>query len=581
MTAMKQALFKLALNSVRWLVSLTIVWLPVQAALAIGSGAVQGQRGMVVSCHRLASEAGTHVLAAGGNAVDAAVATAFALAVTCPRAGNLAGGGFALILKPDGTVITNDHREKAPALAYRDMFLNQAGEVVPALSRASHMAAGVPGTVAGLLDMLEEYGQLPRKAVLAPAIRLAAKGFVLNQTLANQFQFFADRFAKNPYTLSLFSKGEGGFYKAGDLFRQPDLAATLRRISRQGKAGFYEGKTADLLVAEMRRGGGLITYTDLRTYRSVWRNPVQGRYRGYDIFSMGLPSSGGILLLQMLNMLESVPVSELGFGSADLAHYMIETERRAFVNRQLADPDFYDSPVEQLISKAFAQQQFATINARRATPSDSITGGPVPVRKESTETTHLSVVDDAGWAVALTTTLNSSYGSKIAVKGTGMLLNNEMDDFAVAPGTANQFGLIGREVNRVEPGKRMLSSMTPTIVMKDGELLLATGSPGGPTIITSVLQVILNIVDHGMPLDRAVQSPRFHHQWQPDRILMEPLMFSPDTLVLLKARGHKSFRVRNSIGESRGIGVTNSIIKQNGIIQGVADPRRHAVAIGL
>lgn len=548
---------------------------------AIGPEAVYGQRGMVVSCNRLASEAGTQIMSIGGNAVDAAVATAFALVVTCPRAGNLAGGGFALIRSPDGKIITNDHREKAPAGAHRNMFLDEEGRAVPERSRASHLAAGVPGTVAGLLDMLERYGQLRRTAVLAPAIRLAARGFPLSQSLARQFQFLSKSFAKNPYTASLFSKAEGGFYQAGDLFRQPDLAATLKRISQRGRAGFYEGKTAELLVADMVKGGGLITQADLQNYRSVWRDPVHHDYRGYNIFSMGLPSSGGILLLQMLNILENVPVAKLGFGSADLAHYMIEAQRRAFANRQLADPDFYDSPVNELISKVFGREQFETIDADWATPSGDIAVGPVPVKKESTETTHISVMDDEGWAVSLTTTLNSSYGAKIAVAGTGMLLNNEMDDFAVSPGTSNQYGLVGREANSVEPNKRMLSSMTPTIVTKDGELFLVTGSPGGPTIITSVLQVILNVIDHDMSLDRAVQAPRFHHQWRPDAVRMEPFAFSPDTLALLKERGHEHFRLRLSAGGSRGLGVVNSIMKNGKVMQGVADPRRNAAAAGL
>ena len=553
------------------------------AATAIGPEPVYGKEVMVVSCHDQASQAGVDIMRSGGNAVDGAVATAFALAVTCPRAGNLGGGGFAVIRTPAGEVITNDHREKAPRAAYRDMFLGEDGKPDPQLSRASHLAVGVPGSVAGLLDMLERYGQLSRQAVMAPAILLAKRGFVLSQSWAGQFRKYREDFARHPYTLALFSRKDGSPYQAGDQFRQPDLAKTLRLISRKGKAGFYGDQTADLFVAEMERGGGLITHEDLERYQTVWRQPVQGSYRGYEIYSMGLPSSGGILLLQMLNALEHLDVKALGFGSAQLAHYNIEVMRRAFANRHLADPGFYDAPVDELISKSFGRKLRADISPNQATPSADVVLGPPPIRihRESTETTHLSVLGADGWAVSMTTTLNSAYGVKMAAAGTGVMMNNEMDDFVAQPGAANQFGLVGREANSVEPDKRPLSSMTPTLMLKDGKPVLVIGSPGGPTIITAVLQSISNFVDHDMPLDRAIQAPRIHHQWYPDVVFMEPLSLSPDSLSILRSLGHQSFRVRGSGSYNRGIGIVNAIgLDKEGRMIGVADPRRGGRARG-
>lgn len=550
--------------------------------LATGSAVAYSERGMVVSCDQLASEAGATAMAEGGNAVDGAVTTAFALAVTCPRAGNLAGGGFAVIHLPNGQVITNDHREKAPATAKPDMFLDADGNHLPALSLASHLAVGVPGTVAGLLDMLDRYGKLKRRRVLAPAIQLAKKGFPLSYELAKELERRLKFFKKYPASLSVFSS-DGEPYQMGDLFRQPDLARTLERIAKSGTKGFYQGETATLLVEEMQRGGGLITRADLKNYQSVWRDPVQGTYRDYEISSMGPPSSGGILLIQMLNMLEMVSVAELGFGSVDLLHYMIEVERRAYAGRNMADPDFYQTPVERLLSKGFAKERLADVSPDKASRSSDVTEGPVPVRirPESTETTHISVLDSDGWAVSLTTTLNSSYGTKIVVAGAGMLLNNEMDDFASKQGAANLYGLTGRKFNAIEPHKRMLSSMTPTIVSKDGKPFLVLGAPGGSTIITSVMQVIINLVDHGMKLDQAIQAPRFHHQWMPDRVLTEPWALSADTLRALRARGHLEFITRPARFANRHIGVVNAIIQLDDVMMGVPDPRRPGAAVGF
>ena len=537
------------------------------------------EAGMVVSCNGLASAAGVAAMADGGNAVDGAVTTAFVLAVTCPRAGNLGGGGFAVIRTPDNKVITNDHREKAPGAAYRDMFLDEQGKPSPKLSLRSALAVGVPGTVAGLLDIHERYGRLSRAKVMARAIRLARQGFRISYDLASQLQLRQKKLKRHPATAAVFTN-KGQPWQAGDLLRQPDLAKTLTRIRQHGRNGFYQGLTADLLVAEMERSGGLITHADLQTYSSAWRQPIRSNYRGYEVYSMPPPSSGGILLAQMLNMLENISVADLGFGSAKLLHYMIEVQRRAYANRNLADPDFYDMAVAKLTGKDFAQALFASIDPDQASLSVDIHQGPDPVRKESRQTTHISVSDEEGYMVSMTTTLNGAYGSKIMVSGAGFLLNNEMDDFAAATGASNLYGLVGREVNKVEPHKRMLSSMTPTLVTKEGKPWLVTGSPGGSTIINVVLQIILNTIDHKMPLDQAVRAARIHHQWLPDRVLIEPWGASADTLNQLNRLGHSNFITRPDIYNS-GIGVANSIIWTDGLMQGVADPRRAGNATGL
>lgn len=561
------------------------VWIVVLGSmpwLLLAQGVQQtaySKAGMVVSCDHLASAAGVAAMAAGGNAVDGATATAFALAVTCPRAGNLGGGGFAVIRTPDGKVITNDYREKAPGAAHRDMFLDEQGKPSSKLSLKSALAIGVPGTVAGLLDIHERYGRLSRTKVMARAIHLARRGFHISYDLASQLQLRQEQFKRHPATAAVFTK-EGQPWQAGDLLRQPDLAKTLMRIRQHGHLGFYQGLTADLLVAEMKRSGGLITHADLEAYSSVWRQPIRSNYRGYEIYSMPPPSSGGILLAQMLNMLENIPVADLGFGSAKLLHYMIEAQRRAYANRNLADPDFYDIAVAKLTGKDFAKTLFDSIDPNQASRSADIHQGPNPVRKESPQTTHISVSDKEGYMVSMTTTLNGSYGSMIMVPGAGFLLNNEMDDFAAAPGVSNLYGLVGREVNKVEPHKRMLSSMTPTIVTKDGKPWLVVGSPGGSTIINAVLQVILNTIDHKMPLDQAVRAARIHHQWLPERVLIEPWGMSVDTLNQLKKLGHDNFVTRPHDAYNRGIGVVNSIIVMDDVMQGVADPRRGGNATG-
>ena len=541
------------------------------------AAAAVGERGAVASRSPLASEVGLEMLKRGGNAVDAAVAVGFALAVTHPSAGNIGGGGFMVMRFADGGVAVNDHREVAPQRATRDMYLDGNGNVVEGLSTASHLAVGVPGTVDGLLAVLERHGTLSRADVIAPAIRLAEEGFALPADLAGQFRRYRERFAPYPASVAKFARSDGAALAAGDLFQQPDLAATLGRISEQGRDGFYTGRTADLLVAEMARGAGIINHDDLRAYRSKWREPVRGTYRGYDILSMPPPSSGGVLLVQMLNMLETRDLAGMGAGSPAAAHLLIEAERRAYADRaeHLGDPDFHDVPMAMLTDKKYAAARLADFDPERASRSADVgAGGRLP--DESTDTTHVSVLDGAGNAVAYTTTLNLAYGSKIVVSGAGFLLNNEMDDFSAKPNAPNSFGLIGREANAIAPGKRMLSSMTPTVVLKDGEPFLVTGSPGGSTIITTVLQVVTNVIDHGMDLPAAVSRPRFHHQWLPNRVTYEPGALAAPTLEALRDSGHVN------LNEVRfGIGDTNSAMRRGDHVIGVSDPRNAGAALAF
>ncbi len=546
-----------------------------QSVFAVSPEATYAQHGLVTSRSAPASAVGVEIMRQGGNAVDAAVATAFALAVTYPSAGNIGGGGFAVVRRPDGKVVTLDHREKAPASATKDMYLDESGEPIPGLSTESLKAAGVPGSVDGLLVLLERYGTMSRKQVIGPAIKLAKEGFPLDLDLARQFERRLATMSKYPASMKVFSK-KGEPYQVGDIWKQPDLAATLQRIVDKGRDGFYKGKTAELIVAEMQRGGGEITLQDLEDYHSVWREPIKGNYRGYEIYGMPPPSSGGVLVQQILNMLEPYDLRSLGWGNSETIHLMVEAERRAYADRAeyLGDPDFYDVPVAQLTDKNYAKKRFASFNPDKATLSKDVGAGTFGL--ESMETTHFSVYKD-GMMVAFTTTLNSSYGNKIVVPGAGFLLNNEMDDFSIKENTPNQFDVIGRAANAIEPGKRMLSSMSPTVVTKNGEPFLITGSPGGSTIITTTLQVIINTIDHDMPVDDAVALPRFHHQWLPNRIYYDNYAFSPDTLEALKAKGHKSL-VKSRFG--RGIGDANSILIKDGVISGMSDTRGAGAAVG-
>ena len=503
---------------------------------------VRAQNGMVVSAEVNASGAGVEVMEGGGNAVDAAVATGFALAVTFPVAGNVGGGGFMLIRFPDGTATAIDYRETAPSGATRDMFVDDStGAIRPDLSRRGALASGVPGAVAGLLLAHERYGRAPLADVLAPAIRLA-EGYPLSRAEADRLNAYADRFSMYPGSARHFTR-EGGF-EPGQTFRQPELADVLRRVRDDGRDGFYRGRTADLIVAEQRRGGGLIDHDDLAGYRAVEREPVEGVYRGHRVLSMPPPSSGGIALVQMLDAVEPFDLAGLGFNSSASVHLMGEAMRRSFADRAryLGDPDFSAIPTDALTAEAYTRRRMADFDPVKADSSTGVDGG----LEESMQTTHYSVVDADGLAVSVTTTLNGGFGSLVAVEGAGFFLNNEMDDFTSAPGQPNMFGLVQGEANAIAPGKRMLSSMTPTIVEDpEGRLMLVVGSPGGPRIITSVFQAIVNVIDHRMDVQEAVAAPRVHHQWLPDVLYAERQGLAQDVVVGLSERG---WRVDESDG---------------------------------
>lgn len=528
-----------------------------------------GPAGMVASQNYLSSDVGAEILEAGGNAVDAAVAVGFSLAVTLPRAGNLGGGGFMLIHHAEtGTDIAIDYREMAPIRATRDMYLDENGDVHKTRSRFSHLASGVPGTVAGLFKAHSEFGRLPWKRVLQPAIQQAREGVTVTYDLAGLLRARRERMCKNEAACGYFYKEGGVPYEPGDVWVQEDLAATLERIADEGPKGFYSGKTAELIAAEMARGGGLVDMESLAAYKPVVREPARGTYRGYEIITMPPPSSGGVHVIQMLNILENFPIAELGAGGADNVHLLTEAARLAYADRSeyLGDPDFVDVPVEWLTSKAYAQELAATIDMRVARKSDDVAPGVVPV-PESPDTTHFSVIDDEGNVVANTYTLNFSFGSAIAVEGAGFLLNNEMDDFVSKPGVPNAFGLLGGDANSIAAGKRPLSSMSPTIVLTDGEPWFATGSPGGSRIITTVLQVVVNVIDHGMNLAEAAVAPRIHHQWYPD-VLQVEAGFSPDTIKLLLERGHDVQRTAYTMGSIQSVGF------KDGVYRGASDSRR-------
>jgi gamma-glutamyltranspeptidase/glutathione hydrolase len=531
--------------------------------------------GMVVSSDSLATQVGVEILKKGGNAVDAAVAVGFAFAVTYPQAGNIGGGGFMVIRMANGETVTIDFREKAPMKASENMFLDENGNFVPEKSQVGHLSVGVPGSVAGLLLALEKYGTMSRREILKPAIELAEKGFIINEGLANAFKNAFEHFKKFPSTMRYFSKN-GQPYSAGDRLVQKDLAKVLKLIRDKGRDGFYKGKVADLIVEEMKRGGGLITYEDLENYQPVLRKPVVGNYRGYEIISMGPPSSGGVCLIELLNILENFDLKKYGFGSSYTIHYLVEAMKRVYADRAeyLGDPDFVQIPLDKLLSKEYAKELASEIDTFYATPSSRIIRSVSPT-SEGVHTTHYSVVDRWGNVVAVTTTINSYFGSMVVVDGAGFFLNNEMDDFSAKPGAPNQFGLLGSKANSIQPGKRMLSSMTPTIVLKNGKPFLVLGSPGGSTIITSVLQVILNVVDFGMNIQEAVDSPRIHHQWYPDQIFFERRGLPKDVIENLERRGHKLVERVGYQGEVQAI-----LIDENGVKYGAVDPRGYGLAMG-
>ncbi|NWF88606.1 MAG: gamma-glutamyltransferase [Ignavibacteriaceae bacterium] len=536
---------------------------------------IRSKNGMVVSASKLASKVGVQILKKGGNAVDAAVAVGFALAVTYPSAGNLGGGGFMVIHLADGKNISIDYREKAPKLANKKIYLDESGKLIEDRIQEGILSAGVPGSVAGLIYALEKYGTMKLQDVIQPAINLAEDGFPIEYRLAESIKHEMNDFKKYESTFKVFSNNASPFNE-GDIFKQPDLAYTLKQIKRFGHDGFYKGKIADLIVQQSEKMGGIISHDDLAAYRPVERQPIIGSYKDYKVVTMGPPSAGGICLIQILNILENFSFSKKDWGSSDYLHALIESMKYAYSDRSLhlGDEDFYPVPKDWLISKIYAKELFSKIG-NTSTPSDSISPRNPKLYKESEETTHYSVYDQFGNAVSTTTTINSSYGSKVVVDGAGFLLNNEMDDFSVLPGVANQFGLTGNEANSIQPEKRMLSSMTPTILLKNGNPYLILGSPGGSTITTVVLQVLLNIIDFKMDLQEAINQARIHHQWLPDRIDYEEFGLSNDVIENLKLKGHKLGTIR-SLGRVEGILVD----KINNIIFGATDPRGYGLAEG-
>ncbi|ALL04527.1 gamma-glutamyltranspeptidase [Pedobacter sp. PACM 27299] len=524
------------------------------------------RNGMVVSASPFASKVGLDILKKGGNAVDAAVAVQFALAVVYPNAGNIGGGGFMVYRAADGSSNTLDFREKAGAAASRDMYLDQSGAPIVDKSLYGQLAAGVPGSVAGMVTAHEKYGKLPWATLVEPAILLARNGFPLSKQQVGEFNELREKLLQfNPDGTALLKDGK---WTEGELLKQEELASTLELIRDQGRAGFYEGKVADLLLKEMNRGGGILTKADLQHYQAIWRRPITGTYKDYRIITMPPPSSGGIALIQLLKSVEPFPLKKWGFQQDSTVQLMVEAERRVYADRatHLGDPDFYDVPANALMKDQYIKDRMKSMDWLKATPSASVKAGAVQ-GKEHEETTHYSIVDQEGNAVSVTTTLNGSYGATVVVKGAGFLLNNEMDDFSVKPGAANMYGLIGGEANAIAPGKRMLSSMTPTILEKDGKLFMVVGTPGGSTIITSVFQTILNVIEFDHNMQQAVSAKRFHHQWLPDLIYTEKGAIDSITRVKLQAKGY--------IIAPRGpMGRVDAILKtKQGGYQGAADPR--------
>lgn len=527
------------------------------------------RHGMVASQEALASRVGLEILEQGGNAVDAAASVAFALAVTLPRAGNLGGGGFMIIHDAEtGEQVAIDYREMAPGDAGRDMFLDEQGNADPQKSRFTGLAVGVPGTVAGMQLALDKYGTMSLRDVIQPAIQLAEDGFEVSADLSDSLKALEARLKRWPSTAKVFYKPDGGYYEPGDILKQPDLAASLKLIAEQGPKAFYAGPIGEKIVAAVNDAGGVMSMDDLRAYEAKVRQPVTGDYRGYRVVSMPPPSSGGTHIIQILNILEGYPIDRFGQNSAKTIHLMAEAMKRAYADRSeyLGDSDFVEVPLKTLTSEAYAARQREQIDVDHATPSSAIKPGKVGPY-ESDQTTHFSIVDKQGNAVANTYTINFSYGSGLLAEGTGILLNNEMDDFSAKPGVPNAYGLVGGEANAVAPGKRPLSSMSPTIVMKDGQPWLVTGSPGGSRIITTVLQVILNMVDHDMNVAEATIAPRIHHQWLPDELRVERGL-SPDTLALLKTMGH-TLSVEETMGSTQSI----HIDPETGLRYGYSDPR--------
>lgn len=532
------------------------------------------KNGVVVSGHPEASKVGLKILKQGGNAMDAAVAVQFALAVVFPNAGNIGGGGFLVYRDANGNSTTLDYREKAALGANRDMYLDANGNVLPKKSVQGHLAVGVPGTVDGMVEAHRQYGKLKWAELVQPAIDLAEKGFPITANQAKELNEMKDLFVQfNPEGAALIK--EQGEWTENDNLVQPELAYTLKLIRDKGRAGFYEGEVAELIIEEMRRGNGIITQKDLEAYKSVWREPIKSNYKeDYRIITMPPPSSGGVALTQLLRSVENYPLSKWGHNQDSTVRLIVEAERRVYADRAayLGDPDFYKVPQEQLLNPDYQQERMNTMNWGKATLSSEVKAGPL-LPEESEETTHYSIVDKDGNAVSVTTTLNNSYGSLVFVKGAGFLLNNEMDDFSIKPGTPNSYGLIGGEANAIEPEKRMLSSMTPTIVEKHGKLFMVVGTPGGSTIITSVFQTILNVIEFQQDMQQAVSSKRFHHQWLPDEVYIEPETFNGKVKKQLGEKGYK-------LVERPFIGLVDAILVTPKGYQGGADPRGDDTSMG-
>lgn len=523
--------------------------------------------GLAVSTHELADAIGQRVLDSGGNAIDAAVAVGYALSVVHPAAGNIGGGGFALIHLANGQNIALDFREVAPKKATRDMYLDKNGEVVEDLSVVGYLAAGVPGTVKGMSAMLDKYGTKKLAELIAPAIELADKGFAITERQAQTMLEARSNLAKFASSKKYFLKPDGTPYKQGEKLVQKDLAKTLRLIAQKGADAFYKGEIAAMIEADMKKNGGIITKDDLASYEVAWRKPVEGTYRGYKILSMSPPSSGGTHIIQILNTIENADIAKLGYQSSQAIHIIAEAMRQAYADRSeyMGDPAFVKIPLDKLLSKAYAKSIYANIKPN-ATPSSQVKPGLGPIH-EGNNTTHYSVADKWGNAVSVTYTINGSFGAYAAIDGAGFLLNNEMDDFSIKPGVPNQYGLVGGDANAIAPGKRPLSSMSPTIVLdKSGKLYMVVGSPGGARIITTVLQVIINVIDYKMDIARAVESSRFHMQWLPDELRLEAFGLGQDTKDNLKKMGYK-------LVELPDMGDVNAILIDSGVMQGAHDPR--------
>jgi len=559
-----------------WKVAILSIALAVVAAFPFKSASkapVRARNGMVVSAEAFASKAGVEVLKKGGNAVDAAVAVGFALAVTHPSAGNLGGGGFMLIRLHDGQAVCIDYRERAPLAARENSYLDKTGAVVPKANTEGYRASGVPGTVAGLCLASSRYGRLPLREVVQPAIELAEAGFPVSDQLSESLKGSANLLRRFSESTLIYLK-DGKYFEPGEILVSTDLAWSLRTIRDLGADGFYRGPITEKLVEDFRAHGSWITQEDLTAYRAVVRSPIAGSYHDYEVLTVPLPSSGGIVLLEMLNILEGYPLAEYGAGSSQWVHLATEAMKRAFRDRSelMGDPDFVNVPVERLTSKSYAATIRRGLDAGKASISETL-GERAPL-SESQETTHYSVVDKDGNAVANTYTLNGSYGSGVTIPGTGILMNNEMDDFTSKPGVPNTYGLIQGSANAIAPRKRPLSSMTPTFVTKDGKLILVVGSPGGPTIISTVLEVILNVIDFGFTIQEAIDAPRFHHESLPDELRLEKQGWAPDVIAALQRRGHKTV-LRGFMGEAQGIQLTTT-----GLLWGASDPRGDGLALG-